>query len=212
MHNAHMGIDLRPDPAKRLVEARTRRGFETAKAAANYFGWKYQTYAQHEQGERGLTRAAKKYARAYRVGEGWLLTGEGLGPGESAVVPVVSMVSAGHLRDQPAVTAADVEDWRDFGDLARGGDWIALTVQGRSMDMVAPDGAIILVNRADTELRPGGLYVFAIGDGEATFKQWQPDPPRLQPLSSDRTIGSIPADSLPDLFVVGRVRTIICEA
>lgn len=73
-------IDDRPDAAKRLEVARKNRGFETAKDAARFFGWSYETYNQHENGTRGITRAADKYAKAFRVSHGWLLTGEGQGP------------------------------------------------------------------------------------------------------------------------------------
>jgi hypothetical protein len=80
---ASMTQDIRPDAAKRLEQARIARGFRFAKDACTYFGWNYNSYAQHESGQRGLGRAAGKYAKAYRVGEGWLLTGEGKGPSDS---------------------------------------------------------------------------------------------------------------------------------
>lgn len=73
----HFMFDPRPDYAKRLEQARIERGFKSARAAAEYFGWTYDTYAQHENGTRGITRAADKYAKAFRVSKGWLLTGEG---------------------------------------------------------------------------------------------------------------------------------------
>lgn len=73
--------DDRPDAAKRLEQARLARGFETAKDAARYFGWTYESYIQHENGTRGLSRAAGRYAKSLKVSEGWLLTGEGQGPG-----------------------------------------------------------------------------------------------------------------------------------
>lgn len=63
--------------AARLRQARELRGFDTAKAAAERFGFNYNTYSQHERGQSGITRAAKDYARAYRVREAWLITGEG---------------------------------------------------------------------------------------------------------------------------------------
>lgn len=75
-----MKFDDRPDFAKRLEIARRARLFDSAKAATDFHGWKYDTYVQHERGERGITRAAQKYARAYKVSAGWLLTGEGEGP------------------------------------------------------------------------------------------------------------------------------------
>lgn len=77
----HAMADTRPEPAKRLQAAREAAGYKSLKEAADRFGWVYDTYAQHENGTRGLARAAKQYARAYRVSEGWLTTGFGRGPG-----------------------------------------------------------------------------------------------------------------------------------
>lgn len=102
--------DTRTDEAKRLAEARIARGFTEAKAAADYFGWNYTTYSQHERGERGLRKAvAEKYGAAYRVSPAWLTTGEGemadrftvtvmgkIGAG-SSIVPEVEQVPAGGL-------------------------------------------------------------------------------------------------------------------
>lgn len=68
--------DTRPDEAKRLQQAREAMNFKTAKDAATYFGWKYDSYIQHERGERGISKAAPKYAKAFRVSKAWLLTGE----------------------------------------------------------------------------------------------------------------------------------------
>ncbi len=98
MHD--MEFDDRPEPAIRLEQARLARGFKTAKDAAAFFGWNYDTYAQHENGTRGITRAVGVYASAYKVSEGWLLTGEGRGP--SAQAPEVPglrrVVVAAHVQ------------------------------------------------------------------------------------------------------------------
>lgn len=75
-----MSYDDRPEPAKRLEEARLARGFRFAKDACTFFNWNYNSYAQHESGQRGIGRVAAKYAKAFRVSEAWLLTGEGRGP------------------------------------------------------------------------------------------------------------------------------------
>jgi hypothetical protein len=55
-------------------------GFPTVTAAVGNFRWQYPTYAAHENGSRSLEREAAKYAKAYRVDEAWLLTGQGKGP------------------------------------------------------------------------------------------------------------------------------------
>jgi transcriptional regulator with XRE-family HTH domain len=72
-----MEFDDRPDYAQRLEEARKNAGFSSMQKATERFGWSYPTYAQHEKGLRGIGRAAAKYAKAFKVSEAWLLTGEG---------------------------------------------------------------------------------------------------------------------------------------
>src|SRR5690606_36236985 len=79
---------------KRLEKARIERGFKHALNAAEFFGWMYDTYAQHENGTRGIVRAAAKYAKAFRVSEAWLLTGE-VAQGGSHQVKLAGFVGAG---------------------------------------------------------------------------------------------------------------------
>ncbi len=123
-------------------------------------------------------------------------------------VPVVSMVSAGNLRDQPGVRPEDIEKWIIVGDLPAG-DWIALMVDGDSMDRLARPGSTILVNRAQSNLHDELFYVFALEGGEATFKQYRRNPDRLQPYSNNPSHPSIPASE--DIYVVGRVRRILTD-
>jgi phage repressor protein C with HTH and peptisase S24 domain len=89
------------------------------------------------------------------------------------------------------------------------GDWFALKVRGDSMDLIAPDGATILVNRRDTRLVPKKFYVFARG-GEATFKRYIDKPVRrLEPYSTNRAHEPIYPGR--DLVVVGRVHRVIVD-
>jgi DNA-binding XRE family transcriptional regulator len=64
-------------PADRLKETRIARGIATASEAARRIGIAEQTYLAHENGSRGLGRAAPRYAQFYKVSLGWLLTGTG---------------------------------------------------------------------------------------------------------------------------------------
>lgn len=149
-----MTFDDRPEPAKRLEQARIARGFKEAKAAATYFGWKYDSYAQHENGTRGITRAASRYAKAYRVSEGWLLTGEGAGPkgaveGEE-LVPVSTPIGSVKVSGKVAANSwMSVEDM-DFGYEDEefvpsvGGypvEWqFALKIEGNCLNKIAAHG------------------------------------------------------------------------
>lgn len=85
VHSARMSDD-RPQQAVRLQKAREARGFSSAREAALRLGFNYETYIQHERGLRGITRAAADYAKAFKVSVGWLLNGEGAGPGEDPLI------------------------------------------------------------------------------------------------------------------------------
>lgn len=207
-----MSFDDRPDAAKRLEQARLNAGFENARKAAKRFGWVYETYVQHENGLRGISRSAKRYANAFKVSEGWLLTGEGPDPVETETidVPLLSKVSASTFKAQDGVRAADIERHIKVSHLPKG-KWFALTVEGTSMDRVAPDGSIIIVNQADDILLDGKAYVFSLDDGAATFKQYRLTPePMLTPYSWHPEHYAMPVGDR-DLYVFGRVRRVITD-
>jgi SOS-response transcriptional repressor LexA len=201
--------DDRPEPAKRLETARIHRGFATAKDASRYFGWVYETYIQHEQGIRGIGRQSKKYADAFRVSEGWLLTGEGEGPGHTPLqrIPILTWVSAGTMaRDDGQ---QDIIGETDAADLDPKGRWIALRVEGDSMDRISPPGSLIFVNMKDRRLVPNACYIITNGDGEATYKRFRANPPRFEPVSTNPAHEPIFPDGEP--AVLGRVRRSVLE-
>lgn len=61
----------------------------------------------------------------------------------------------------------------------------ALTVQGDSMDLIVPDGTTLVIDPDDIALWPGWRYVVEMEDGSTTYKEFQGDPPRLVPCSSN---------------------------
>lgn len=65
------------DMADRLREARKKAGYPTPDAAADSMGVNRATYAQHENGIRGYSRHALRYARKFRTTPEWLLYGRG---------------------------------------------------------------------------------------------------------------------------------------
>jgi len=79
------------------------------------------------------------------------------------------------------------------------------------MNRLAPEGSILIVNRADSTLLDGRYYVFALDGGQATFKTYRRDPERLQPYSTNPDHMSIPIEQHADLYVFGRVRRVIQE-
>lgn len=142
-----MDISRQDEQAARLRQVRELRGFKSAADAARRYNFNYTTYSQHERGVAAITRAAKDYARAFKVREGWLLTGEGEGPdvGDRRSVKLMGYVGAG----------AEVEP--DFEQVPEEGletievpfplpdEMIAFGVRGDSMLPVFKSGAVIVV-------------------------------------------------------------------
>lgn len=125
-------------------------------------------------------------------------------------VPLLSKVSASAFREQDGVRDADIDRHIKVSHLPRG-KWFALTVEGTSMDRVAPDGSIIIVNQADDILLDGKAYVFSLDDGAATFKQYRLTPePMLTPYSWHPEHYAMPVGD-KDLYVFGRVRRVITD-
>ncbi len=197
--------------SQRLRQARIAAGFATAKDAAASLRINQNTWTSNENGNRPVSKKmAPVYAEKLGIDPGWLLYGEEQRERQPIDVPLVSWVSAGKLQQSEGVTPAQIETFVPVSNLPRG-DWIALTVTGDSMNRIAPEGSIIIVNRADDALLNDRFYVFAASGGEATFKQWRRDPsPMLRPYSTNLDHLAIPA-AAGEYYIVGRVRRIITD-
>jgi phage repressor protein C with HTH and peptisase S24 domain len=67
----------REGTAARLKEARKQAGYDSPSDAARAMGAEIPTYLGHENGSRGLSRAALRYADFFQVRLDWLLSGKG---------------------------------------------------------------------------------------------------------------------------------------
>lgn len=122
-------------------------------------------------------------------------------------VPYLAWVSAGSLmRDDVSDEAIGV---LRVADLSASGDWIALKVQGDSMDRISPPGSIIFVDRKDTNLVTNACYVIADDEGNATYKRFRSNPVRFEPVSTNDKNEPIFPDNDP--IIVGRVRRSIID-
>lgn len=116
-------------------------------------------------------------------------------------VPLISWVEAGDFADiSDPYEIGDAEDWLDVPYNKQ--TLIALRIRGTSINRIAPDGAVIIIDYSDKELVSGGLYVFKTSDEQATVKRYRTDPIRLEPDSTEPHEILFPTT---DLEVVGRV-------
>lgn len=149
---------MKKTPADRLKELREKR-FETAKAAAEAFGWNQVTYRSHESGMRNIPLAtARKYALAFGSTASHILGIEAGGNSQAvngvAHVPLVATASAGAFRvddgletegvQVPAVPRADIP----------AGVQYSVVVDGQSVNKRIPDGAFAIC--APYDKYPGG--------------------------------------------------------
>lgn len=146
-------------PADRLRALREKK-YETAKEAADAFGWNEVTYRSHENGTRNIPlHTARKYALAYGTTASYLLGLGSVSSGEQAVnhvinVPLVGTVNAGSFslgRDStsgntyvPAIPRPDIP----------AGVQYAVEVDGPSVNLRIPDGAFAVC--APYDKFPGG--------------------------------------------------------
>jgi hypothetical protein len=84
-------------PAERLIQARKAAGYDDAASAARAMAITQSTYLGHENGSRGLSRSAPRYARFFRVSLDWLLNGRGEMHGRSTPLKLVGEVGAGAI-------------------------------------------------------------------------------------------------------------------
>lgn len=80
----------------------------------------------------------------------------------------------------------------------------ALTVKGDSMDLIVPNGTTLIIDPDDKNLWPGKRYVVMTSDGETTFKEYQEEPARLSPCSSNPEHREIQIGHEP-ITILGRV-------
>lgn len=188
--------------------------YKTASDAARSLGVVRHTYIQHENGIRGFRKdAAVFYARKFRVNLDWLLTGRGpmessADPAGAISVPILSWVSAGKmaLDDAPDVNIGSI----DQTGLDSEGDWIALRVDGTSMDRISPPQSIIIVNRKDRRLVNNACYVIAdSSNGASSYKRFRANPSRFEPVSTEGGHETLFPDNEP--IIVGRVRRSILD-
>jgi transcriptional regulator with XRE-family HTH domain len=144
---------------QRLREARLAKGFDTAAAAADAFGWNRNTYASNENGNAPFSyRRAKEYAAAFGVRADWLYDASGpMRPlAEAGFVPIIGRVGA---NPEGIVLFATGQEAGDLAPIPPGGTdkAVALRVVGHSMRGVADDGALIYFEDQRTPPTPDML-------------------------------------------------------
>jgi repressor LexA len=183
----------------RIRELRKARGLSQEELALRIGGdTSTSTISRIEAGRINLTQAwLEKIGSALGVNPIDLIADAA---SQVRLIPIIGYVSAGQWAE--AIEAPD--GWLPIpGDIG-GPQAFALKPKGDSMDQLAAEGEFIVVDPDQLELIAGKAYIVTNGEGDATFKRYRPDPPRLEPDSSNPEHQPILIGREPFL-VVGRV-------
>jgi repressor LexA len=96
-------------------------------------------------------------------------------------LPIVGLVAAGAWREGFEA----VRGYIPSPDLSLSDEAFVVQVDGDSMNLVAKDGELIIVEPRDRRLVCGRYYVVRNSEGEMTFKRYMDNPARLEPVSDD---------------------------
>ena len=144
-------------PADRLKALRSKR-YDTAKEAANAFGWNEVTYRSHESGARNIPiPAARKYALALGSTPAHILGIAGTkitATNEVILLPVIAKANAGAFREDERLAVGEVNvPSVPRGDIPALVQY-AVQIDGPSVNLKIPDGAFAIC--APYDKFPGG--------------------------------------------------------
>ena len=222
-------------PHQRLRRAREQAGFARASDAARAMGIEEPTYLGHENGSRGLSRAAPRYARFFGVSLDWLIDGLGAaGPAAVTAPPLAHIPAKARPGLDPGWTPVRREEYApikdspprnaEIGGPARFGAKIPAygqAVGGRDGEFILNGNRIVDV-LAPPSLQgvPDAYAVYVVGDsmepryfaGEAVFVN-----PRLPVRRGDFVVAQIavepgePPHAYIKRFVARDARTLRLE-
>lgn len=151
----------------------------------------------------------QKIADVLQTTAGWLAFGEGgaMADRKTRSVPVISWVAASQFADTGHIDDADEAPTIEV-DGIQSRSAFALRVKGDSVNLIAPDDSLVIVEPEDRDLAPRRFYIFRNQDG-ATLKRYMTNPPRLEPYSSNPAHEALAIDGTTS--VIGRVSRVIID-
>jgi len=196
-------------PHQRLRLAREQAGFARASDAARAMGIEEPTYLGHENGSRGLSRAAARYARFFGVSLDWLIDGRSVRLGRDGGLAAARAAPPRNAEiGGPARFGARIPA---YGQAVGGRDGEFILNGNRIVDVLAPPSLLGV---------PDAYAVYVVGDsmepryfaGEAVFVN-----PRLPVRRGDFVVAQIavedgePPHAYIKRFVARDARTLRLE-
>lgn len=136
--------------------------------------------------------------------QAWLLGGAPaveLGGEAVRMLPIIGQVAAGSWKEAIQQPSGHLP----LAASTSPKNGVVLVVQGDSMDLEIEEGGMVVVDPDDKALFPGHLFVILNEAGETTFKQFENDPARLVPRSTNKSHRPIQIGDGQAFTVMGRV-------
>jgi repressor LexA len=183
----------------RIRELRKERGLTQEELAARLGeDTSIATVSRLESGSMGLTHSwIDRIAQAMKISPHEIIATPG---NQLRMVPVIGHIAAGAW----AEAIERPEGWIPALPSVGGPNSFALKPVGDSMDQLADEESYIIVDPDQRELEIGRVYAVRNMEGEATFKRYVADPPRLMPCSNNPAHQPIPIGNEP-FVIIGRV-------
>jgi len=121
--------------------------------------------------------------------------------------PLISWAQAGELSDVVNTETVGEFDTEIAVEYKRK-TVLALRIVGSSINRVAPDGAIVIVDYSLRALKPGKFYLVR-KNGAATVKRYQKSPDRFEPFSTEPDHPIVFPSK--ELHVVGRAIRVVTD-
>ncbi len=209
------------EQSDRLRKARIKKGFTSVAEAARAYGFNRYTFSSHENGNRGISKqAAERYARAFGVSVGWLLTGENppkwldvveIYPQLRPVRQIPSLTMGELATLTPGTFVEHLNQCTEFSaigaDPRLGENVFEMILEDESMAPECKPGEMVA---ADPNVEPQpGEYAIAVINGNALFRRVQigdfdkEGKPQLELVPINK---AWPTQVVtPDCWIVGRV-------
>lgn len=196
-HYGRHALDVRGMEIAEIRELMRAKGYDQSDLA-NLLGIDPSAVSKRLTGKRPFKHTEMVKTQAWLLGSA---PATELGGETVRMLPIIGQVAAGSWKEAVQQPSGHLP----LAASTAPQNGVVLVVQGDSMDLEIEDGGMVVVDTDDKALYPGHLFVVLNEHGETTFKQFENDPARLVPRSTNKSHRPIQIGDGQAFTVMGRV-------